>query len=156
MPLGVPAVSLSHRVAAMEEMPMLAIRCLRLAGVYWIAGIVLGLVMGATQAFALAPVHAHMNLLGWVSLAIAALVFTIWPKTGTTRLARAFFWIYNLSLPVMLLALALLLLGRTGFTVVTIIGSVGVFIGAILFVVNLFIAIPAAASGASGASQTRD
>jgi len=124
---------------------MLAVRCLRIAGVYWIAGIALGLVMGATETFALAPVHAHMNLLGWVTLAIAALVFTIWPKTETTRLARAFFWIYNLSLPVMLLALALMLMGRSGFTVVTIISSVGVFIGALLFVVNLFIAIPSSA-----------
>ena len=124
---------------------MLAIRCLKLAGIYWIAGIALGLVMGATETFALAPVHAHMNLLGWVTLAIAALVFTIWPKTETTRLARAFFWIYNLSLPVMLLALALMLMGRTEFTVVTIIASVCVFVGAILFVVNLFLAIPSAA-----------
>jgi hypothetical protein len=132
----------------MEGMMMLAARCLKLAGVYLIAGLALGLAMTMTKRFTLSTLHAHMNLLGWVTLALAAIVFAVWPRTESTRLARAFFWIYNLSLPVMLITLALVLIGGGKFVLAMKISSAGVLVGAILFVVNLFVAIPPAARSA--------
>jgi hypothetical protein len=33
-----------------------------------VGGMTLGFGMGVTQDFRLAPAHAHMNLLGWVSM----------------------------------------------------------------------------------------
>ena len=65
---------------------MLAIRCIRIAGVYLLVGMVMGIVMGATENFALRPVHAHVNLLGWVGLALAACVFRLWPELGDSPL----------------------------------------------------------------------
>ena len=41
---------------------------LRVAVVFSLIGVGMGYVMGATQNFAGAPVHAHINLLGWVSM----------------------------------------------------------------------------------------
>ncbi|HEY3148276.1 MAG TPA: hypothetical protein VGJ75_18100 [Dongiaceae bacterium] len=39
-----------------------------------IAGIVLGIFMGVNQDFRLAHMHAHLNLLGWVSFFILAVI----------------------------------------------------------------------------------
>jgi hypothetical protein len=122
---------------------MLSIRCLKLAGLYLVLGMSLGLFMGATGNFQLAPVHAHINLLGWVTLAIASGVFKLWPQTAQTRLANAFFWIYGLSLPVAMVALILLLRGHTGVVPLLSLSELGGWLGGVLFVVNLFRALPA-------------
>jgi hypothetical protein len=87
---------------------------LKLAITYLIVGVCLGIGMGATRNFALAPVHAHINLLGWTTLALAGLVYTVFPKAGASRLAKVHFWLINLAMPVMLVSLAALLLGNAG------------------------------------------
>lgn len=46
---------------------------LLMAGLAAIAGMTLGMVMGMSQDFTLAPAHAHLNLLGWVTLALYGL-----------------------------------------------------------------------------------
>jgi hypothetical protein len=45
--------------------------------------------------FILAPVHAHLLLLGWASLALAGIIYHLYPAAGTTRLARIHFWAHN-------------------------------------------------------------
>ena len=98
----------------------------------------MGIVMGATENFALRPVHAHLNLLGWVGLALAACVFRLWPEVADSRLARAFFWGYNLTLPVLLVALGLFLYGHVGILPVLAVAEFGVFGSVCLFVASLF------------------
>jgi hypothetical protein len=116
----------------------LAASCLRLAGIYLIAGMAMGIFIGISQQFVLAPVHAHVNLLGWATLALAAIVFAFWPHTAQTRLARAFFVIYNVSLPIMMISLTIKFMGSQ-LEWPLVVGSLGVFVGALLFVVNLFV-----------------
>ena len=48
-------------------------RLIRIAAVYLAIGVTMGIVMGITHQFVLAPVHAHINLLGWASLGIMVL-----------------------------------------------------------------------------------
>jgi hypothetical protein len=43
-------------------------------------GVLLGIWMGIAHDFQMAPVHAHLNLLGWTSLALMGLVFRTWPE----------------------------------------------------------------------------
>jgi len=117
---------------------MMANRCIRLAGIYLLIGMTLGIAMGASENFALRPVHAHVNLLGWVGLALAAGVFKLWPEFAGSRLATAFFWLYNGALPPMLGALALLLLGHPGALPILVAGELGVYGATLLFVVGLF------------------
>ena len=50
-------------------------RWLRIAAVYFVVAISLGLYMGMTEKFTEVPVHAHLNLLGWVSMALFGLVW---------------------------------------------------------------------------------
>lgn len=47
--------------------------CFIVAALAALTGMVLGIVMGIRQDFTLAPAHAHLNLLGWVTMAIYGL-----------------------------------------------------------------------------------
>ncbi|SFB04145.1 hypothetical protein SAMN04515620_11433 [Collimonas sp. OK607] len=46
----------------------MGIRFLKIAVIYLLIGALLGGYMGAAENFALAPVHAHLALLGWASV----------------------------------------------------------------------------------------
>ena len=58
-----------------------------------LVGMGLGIYMGISQDFALAPAHAHNNLLGWVSMAIFGLFYLLVPQVGGKRLATVHFWV---------------------------------------------------------------
>lgn len=118
---------------------MLAIRCFKIAALYLITGLSLGVYMGATKQFGFAPLHAHINLLGWTLLALAGLIFTRLPALAETRLAHSFFWVYNLSVPVSMVLLAALLSGHKGVDQALGISSVGMWLGGVLFALNLLV-----------------
>jgi uncharacterized membrane protein YgdD (TMEM256/DUF423 family) len=40
----------------------------------------MGIYMGIVHDFSLAPVHAHMNLVGWVSLALFGVTYKLYPE----------------------------------------------------------------------------
>ena len=105
---------------------------LKIAVVYLFAGALLGLFMGITQQFGLAPDHAHLLLLGWASLALAGIIYHLYPAASTTRLARIHFWLHNFGLPVFMIALGLLLTGHE---------SAGPFVGIAVSVVLVGLAI---------------
>lgn len=90
----------------------MGLRFLKIAVVYLLLGALLGLFMGITQKFFLAPVHAHLLLLGWASLALAGLIYHLYPAASKTRLASIHFWLHNFGLPLFMIALGLLLLGN--------------------------------------------
>jgi cbb3-type cytochrome oxidase subunit 1 len=90
----------------------MTIRLIKLAVLYLVLGMTMGIAMGMSHDFLLRPVHAHVNLLGFAVLAIAAFVFHAFPHLARTRLATAWFWLYNISMPVGLGALALVLNGK--------------------------------------------
>jgi hypothetical protein len=112
---------------------------LKLSVVYLIIGVSMGIAMGASQNFTLRPVHAHVNLLGWTTMALAGLIYSVFPKAGESRLARAHFWLMNLALPVMMVALGLVLFGQ--MAVVPVLGAAEIVgaLGILTFAANLFI-----------------
>lgn len=67
---------------------------LLLATVLLVCGATLGIVMGAREDFQLVPVHAHLNLAGWASLALFGLTYRAYPQLGATKLAR---WHFGVS-----------------------------------------------------------
>jgi hypothetical protein len=112
---------------------------LKLAVLYLILGISLGIAMGASQNFTLRPVHAHINLLGWTTMALAGLIYSVFPKAGESGLARLHFWLLNLALPVMMGALTLLLLGHMGIAPVLAIAEIVGALAILAFAANLFL-----------------
>jgi hypothetical protein len=111
---------------------------LKLAVLYLIVGISIGIMMGASHDFTLRPVHAHINLLGWTTMALAGLTYSVFPEVGLSRLAKAHFWMANVSMPVMALSLGLMLTG-TKEAIPALIASEFVAAGGVLaFAANLF------------------
>ncbi|HET7524816.1 MAG TPA: hypothetical protein VFK10_02640 [Burkholderiaceae bacterium] len=104
---------------------------------YLMLGVGMGVAMGVSHRFEYAPVHAHVNLLGWVSLGLFALIYHVLPRAAMTRLARWHFWLHNTGVPVFMVSLFLLRSGvERAETFVRIGGSV-TFIGLMLFAINL-------------------
>ena len=64
---------------------------LLLATVLLVCGAVLGIVMGGQEDFQLTPVHAHLNLAGWASLALFGLTYRSYPSLAARPLARYHF-----------------------------------------------------------------
>ena len=112
---------------------------IKLAVLYLIFGISLGIAMGASQNFTLRPVHAHVNLLGWTTMALAGLIYSVFPQAGESRLARLHFWLLNLALPVMMVALSMLLLGHMAFAPALVIAEIIASLAILAFAANLFL-----------------
>lgn len=116
----------------------MGIRFLKIAVVYFFLAVCLGLVMGIIQNFSFTSVHAHLNLLGWVSMAIFGIIYSIYPSAAETKLAKAHFWLHNIGVPIMQGALFVeLLTGNTTLTIGIIIGSLMVVVGVLLFTINI-------------------
>jgi hypothetical protein len=50
-------------------------------------GTILGIFMGIRQDFTLVPVHAHLNLIGFVTLFLSAVYYRVVPEAAHDRLA---------------------------------------------------------------------
>jgi len=87
----------------------------RLAVVYLMVGVSLGLFMAASHDHSMFPVHAHLNLLGWVSMSLFGLFYRSFPQATQTGLAKAHFWIY---IPAHFMQMVLLALLYRGYTMV--------------------------------------
>ena len=84
---------------------------LKISVVYFMIGISFGLYMSMTHVFNMTSVHVHVNLLGWMSLALVGIIYHLYPNLEKTGLAKAHFWLHNIGLPVMMIAIALAILG---------------------------------------------
>jgi len=123
---------------------------LRLSVLYLIAGVALGIGMGATENFTLRPVHAHLNLLGWATVALAGLVYAVFPAAAASRLARIHFWLHNVSVPVMMSALAALLLGHPQAIPFLVTAEFAAAGGILVFAVNIFANVKLAETSRAG------
>lgn len=115
----------------------LGVVLVKIASLYLLVGLVLGMAMGISQDFSLVSVHSHVLLLGWASLAITGIVYLLLPRCADTRLALAHFWLHNLGLPVMLASLAAETLGEPRAEPIIALGSALVTAGLALFTLNV-------------------
>lgn len=120
---------------------------LRIATVYLAAGVALGIFMAASHNHAEAPLHAHLNLLGFVTLMLAGLWYRSRPDAAATRLAKAHFVLHNAGLPVLSGGLFVLLRGNASAEPVVAIGSIIVAAGIACFVVNVWASTAGAREG---------
>ena len=94
-------------------------------------GMVWGAIMGSREDFALAPAHAHLNLVGWASL---ALMGTFYQLSGRNdRLGWANYAISTLAVVISIPALAMLLGGNAAAEKFAILGSVLAIVGVLTF-----------------------
>jgi hypothetical protein len=61
--------------------------------VFALIGMGLGIHMGTSEDFTLAPVHAHINLVGWASMMLFGLFYRGAPQSASTIAARVHYWV---------------------------------------------------------------
>jgi hypothetical protein len=111
----------------------------RLSALLGLAGMALGIGMGIRQDFALAPAHAHLNLLGFVVLFLAALYYRAVPEAGMSWLAKVQGLLAMTGAVLFPVGIACVTLGdHQRFFPVVVAGSLIVFAGMALFVVIVF------------------
>jgi hypothetical protein len=59
--------------------------------IYVTVGMIWGIVMSASGDHSLAPAHAHLNLVGWVTMALFGVYYHLVPRAGEHWLARVHF-----------------------------------------------------------------
>jgi hypothetical protein len=102
-------------------------------------GTSLGIFMGIRQDFTLVPVHAHLNLIGFVTLFLSAVYYRVVPEAAQDRLAR-----YHLAVSVAGAVLfpigiaGVLLGGHDRFEPVVAAGALIVLLGKMLFAAIVF------------------
>ncbi len=85
----------------------------RLAVLFVIAGMAMGIGMAATQNHAIMPAHAHLNLLGWVSLFLFGVYYERRPALDDSRLALVQVGLWSVGTVVLTVAVAAIHLGYT-------------------------------------------
>ena len=113
-------------------------RFLRMAVLYIVVGVALGIVMGASKDFTFRPVHAHLNLLGWASMALFGLWYRSAPAAGETGLAKFHFWVHNIALPIQMTTLAMEVTGNETVEPILAAASIAIGIGFLCFAINLW------------------
>ena len=123
-----------------EQAARTGIVWIKLAVLYLLIGVALGIAMGASRDFTLRPVHAHVNLLGWTTLALSGIIYTRVPQAGPPRLARVQFWLLTLALPVMMGSLAYVLLtGKMNMLPALVISEITAAISILAMTANIFL-----------------
>ena len=82
--------------------------------------------------------HAHINLLGWVTMAIFGVYYALNPVKASRRLALVQYGIYTLGVLIMAPSLYLLIEGHTALEPLVGIASMITFLGVLLFGVVVF------------------
>lgn len=105
----------------------------RLAVLFVIAGMAMGIGMAATQNHAIMPAHAHLNLLGWVSLFLFGIYYERRPALNASRLAMMQVVLWSAGTVVLTIAVAAIHLGYTAADPVAGISSILVLAAMLMF-----------------------
>lgn len=108
---------------------------------YLVLGISLGIYMGGSGDHSISPLHAHINLLGFVVMMLFGLVYHLFPAAGGSGLARAHFWLHLIGGAILLAMLALLLTGRiteAAMFPLAPIAEIAVLLGVVIFATNVW------------------
>jgi hypothetical protein len=109
---------------------------LSLSAIALTGGVGMGVTMAATHDFALMPVHAHLNLLGWTSLALFGLVHRSYPALASQRLSALH---AALAMPsALLLPAGIWLAMATDNPALAILASLTWLTGCLVFLVQVF------------------
>lgn len=106
---------------------------LRSAVLFALAGMALGVGMGISGDFALGDMHAHINLVGWVTLAIYGLFYRACPDATQGALPRLHFAAAAIGALVLGIGIAGMTFGVAGGELAASVGSLLVVAGMLIF-----------------------
>lgn len=114
-------------------MSRIAIYFFGAAVLYALGGMVLGMYMGGSGDHSMAPVHAHINLLGWASLALMGAFYGLAGDKAPANLAWANFGLSNLGNVLSLPMVAMIQAGKPPIVPVLVGGEMLIVVGMLTF-----------------------
>ena len=127
-----------------------------LAALCLLAGLLMGIGMAAAHDFQLAPMHAHLNLVGFVALSIFGLTYRAYPALARSRLALPHLGLSGLGAVIFPAGIYAAVVHQ--LPVFAIVGSLIVLGGVAAFLANLILNLafaPAAAAVVPGQDLAR-
>lgn len=107
--------------------------CFKIGSLTALVAVSLGIYMGISHDHSLAPVHVHLNLIGWVSMFLFGLFYKAHPSV-IGPIAAAQVLLSAVGFITMMCGLAgLLITAHPAFQPLTVIGSLSVWFGFALF-----------------------
>ena len=128
-------------------MPRIDVSFLLMAVLCLVVGLVMGIGMGVAHDFQFAPVHAHLNMVGFVSLAIFGLTYKLYPALQRSRLAVPHLAASGLGALVFPFGIWLSI--GFGTPTVAILGALIVLAGVLMFAANLILNVALAGATSS-------
>ena len=101
------------------------------------AGMVWGIMMASSENLAMAPAHAHLNLLGWATLSLMGTFYALLGDKAPCKLGWANFVLSFVGVIVTIPALAKFLGGDRTIIPVLAAGSVTVLVGMLTFLATI-------------------
>ncbi|HET7412142.1 MAG TPA: hypothetical protein VFJ18_05710 [Pararhizobium sp.] len=114
-------------------MNTLARICWITAPIYALIGMAYGIHMATTSNFALAPAHAHLNLLGWVTIALYGVFYTVVPAAASSMLAKIHVALAEIGVIIIVPGIALAVTGQG--EALAAIGSIVTILSMLLFLI---------------------
>jgi cbb3-type cytochrome oxidase subunit 1 len=103
-----------------------------------IVGMIIGIIMAASGNHSVFPAHAHLNLLGWVSLFLIGTFYRFHPSLDASRVALIHVGIWICGTIVLTCGVAAIFLGRLDLEPIAIAGSLIVLGDMLLFAYLVF------------------
>jgi hypothetical protein len=133
-------------VTRMMSMARIDVSFLLLAALCLLVGLALGIGMGIAHNFQLAPVHAHLNLVGFVLPSIFGLTYRAYPMLARSRLALPHLALSGVGAVVLPFGIHIAV--TQSFPAIAIAGAFIVFGGVAAFFANLVVNLAVAPSRA--------
>ena len=111
---------------------------MRVSVVLLLVGLLWGIEMGIRQDFALAPAHAHLNLVGGVMLFLFGLYYRLVPAAGTSSLAKVQGWLHITGAIVFPIGIAIVTIYGDKAVIAPILGSLILLAAVALFAMVVF------------------
>jgi peptidoglycan/LPS O-acetylase OafA/YrhL len=103
------------------------------AVLFVIAGMVWGIVMAISDDHSAMPAHAHLNLLGWVSLFLFGIFYHLHPALDRSRIAAVQVWIWIGSTVILTVGVALVHSGHAIGDPIAAVGAIVALADMLLF-----------------------
>jgi len=117
---------------------MIDSRMMRAGVMFLIVGMIWGIEMGIRQNFAMAPAHAHFNLVGGVLLFVFGLYYRLVPAAGDSALAKWQGWLHIAGSILFPVGVAIVIGKGEALIALPIIGSLIVLAAMALFALIVF------------------
>ena len=103
-----------------------------------IVGMTIGIAMAASGNHSVFPAHAHLNLLGWVSLFLIGIFYRFHPALDTSRVAFVHVVVWIVGTVILTCGVAAIYLGRPDLELIAVVGSLIVLGAMLLFAYLVF------------------